>query len=440
MRSHVDMILFCSYLHIHADELDKSFVERIAKASSQELYDIWFEYRRSENKVAQLSFHETYHYYQGLTLPYLFWYSFGCMRGIFQIFRDLKGSDTNFHNWDAKVIGFNNLSVVYSVAGQTNNYQIQKSADPVDGAIKLTAIDLIEAATTLAQFQILVNHKDKSEPIAFKRWTKRNPAYLSVYDFVVSVFEDEKLVLRFLIPMVNAAFKTTQPVRAFIDLINKLLYFIKIESASFKQIIAQPEVRNWNELFEYIISTYFSFEAEPDSTANTADPPYCRLNIENWVDSSYGNIGKSSISHPFINYHALEWIKRSKSNLSYSSFMSYPGYMHGDFLEELSKDFLPAITFLRFHIDGTNDKVLSFGSLGITHKYNFPIEIPDLMAMFSTVKRATKVQYIENHRLCHHSSCPEFRHNYCNSYPIIPANYENCGFLKRLTNLIQIIN
>jgi hypothetical protein len=192
-------------------------------------------------------------------------------------------------------------------------------------------------------------------------------------------------------------------------------------------------------LFEYLFSTYIKFEAEPDSTADTANPPYCRLNIENWVDSSYGNIGDSSISHPFINYHASEWIKKSKLNPAYSSFMDYPGYMSGEFLEELSKEFLPAIAFIRFHIDGVNDRVLSFGSLGITHKYNFPVEIPDLMTIFSAVKRATRVQYIEEHRLCHHSECPEYRQNYCNSYPIIPKNYESCGFPKRITDLIQII-
>jgi hypothetical protein len=33
IRSHVDMILFCNYLHIHSDELDKGFVERIKKAN-----------------------------------------------------------------------------------------------------------------------------------------------------------------------------------------------------------------------------------------------------------------------------------------------------------------------------------------------------------------------------------------------------------------------
>lgn len=437
MRSHVDMILFCSYLQIRPDDLDADFTDRIKKASDNELYNLWFEFSNRENKIGQLSFHETYHYYQGLTLPYLFWYSFICVRGIFDVFRELSQNESDFHNWGAKVEGFNNLSSLHKISEDKGNYYLQKTDKANNNVIDLTLLDLIESATSLAQFQILVDYNEKTDPVSFKRWTLRNSAYLKVYKFLTTVFEDEILVLRFLIPLINASFHTTQPMRAFVDLINNFLYFIATEKTTFKNFIEQKEACKWADLFEYIFLNYIKFEADPDSTADRVDPLYCKLNIENWINSSYGKIDETPISHPFINYHAAEWFRKSRTNLSYSSFMDYPGYMKGDFMQELSKEFFPTITFLKFNIDGVNDRVLTFGSLNYTHNFNFPIPIVDLLTIFSVVKRATEVQYIEGNRLCHHSECPEFHLNFCNSYPVIPNRFELCGFPNKVKKLIN---
>lgn len=399
-----------------------------------------YNYRKGEHKIAQLSFHETYHYYQGLTLPFLFWYSFLCTHIILTTFRELSRQTANFHDWSAIVYGFNNLSEIHRLGGRKGTFHfLADNLSYIQSVIHLTLLDLIESATSLAQYQVSVKYEDITDPIEFKLWTLRNPAYLKVYDFLSATFQDEKLVLRFLIPLINASFKTSQPMRAFIDLINAFDNFIRDEPITFQKFIAQSDPCNWTALFEYIFANYIQFETEPDESAEILNPPYFRLNIENWIDSNFGILDASPLSHPFINFHASEWNSRSKSNPTYSSFMDYPGYVTGDFLKELSRDFFPAISFLRYHIDGINDRVLSFGSLNRAYKYNYPIPIPDLMTIYGVVKRATNVQYVNDHRLCHHTQCPEYKFNYCNSYPIIPVEFERCGFHDRINHLIQIL-
>lgn len=71
MRSHVDMIIFCSYFHIHACDLTSEQITVVKNGGKQQMFQLWLEISGNPNKLGQLSFHEKYHYYQGLRLPYL---------------------------------------------------------------------------------------------------------------------------------------------------------------------------------------------------------------------------------------------------------------------------------------------------------------------------------------------------------------------------------
>lgn len=431
------MAFFCTYMHIHTSELEANLVERIRIANDEELYQIWHELRATRNRVAQLSFHETYHYFQGLNLPYLFLNSINYAHAIFTIFKKLCINNSDFHRWDASIVGLDSLSVSHTIEGTIGTLQLISIPGNNSSSVSLNLIDLLEAATTLAQFQVSVTINEKTEPRAFKKWTINNPSYLKVYKFLSIIFNDDKLTLRLLIPLINASFHTSQPIRAFTDLLNGLHSLKLNESSLYNTFLAQKEPCKWDELFKYISSKYITFETEINNITNNDNRAYCMLTIANWVGSSYGQFNSSPVNHPFINYHAYDWIKRAEENASYTAFISLPGYMPTSFIKEIAKDFFPSIIFLKIHIDGINDRFLTIGSIETTHSYTFPIPFLDLMTIFSAVKRAANIQYINEHRFCTHSKCPEFQQNYCNSYPAIPEDFRTCGFPARLNHLIR---
>ena len=54
----------------------------------------------------------------------------------------------------------------------------------------------------------------------------------------------------------------------------------------------------------------------------------------------------------------------------------------------------------------------------------------DQFTIFGAVRRATGAFYADDMRLCPHRECPEYGHNYCNSWIFIHKTYQECGFLR----------
>ena len=51
------------------------------------------------------------------------------------------------------------------------------------------------------------------------------------------------------------------------------------------------------------------------------------------------------------------------------------------------------------------------------------------------IRRAADALYDADNRLCHHTDCPHYTPNYCNTYPVIPDRFEECGFPRRVAQL-----
>src|SRR5262249_44025680 len=113
-------------------------------------------------------------------------------------------------------------------------------SDVID-QLELTALDLLECATSLAEFQLSTEAQKRSDPLALRRWAKRNPAYLQPFDFAARFLGSESLALRTLLPLINASFHTTQPNRAFGEFLGRLWGNFVQESEFSRRFLEQVE-------------------------------------------------------------------------------------------------------------------------------------------------------------------------------------------------------
>jgi len=68
------------------------------------------------------------------------------------------------------------------------------------------------------------------------------------------------------------------------------------------------------------------------------------------------------------------------------------------------------------------------------------IPIPDLLAMYSAVRRASGAHFDADHRLCQHVACPHYIPNYCNSYPGVPrTDPARCKFPSTMSQLVEMV-
>ncbi|WP_408041541.1 hypothetical protein [Tenacibaculum amylolyticum] len=408
---------------------------QIKNADQQELYEIFLNIRKRNLKVGALTFHENYHYWQGLRLPYMFWSSFISINHTFKSFIKLSTNNQDYLRWNVTIPTLSIYSKKHSVVGELGSLEINDEGNTI---ANLSIIDLLEAATTMAEFQVSVGYTDRVEPIVFSRWCKRNPSYTNVFKFVSKLFNDEKLVLRLLIPFVNGAFFTSQPVKAFIYLLNKFETWQKNDSFA-HEFLSQKEPCKWNLLVEQLLDSLL-FETEENSSSNIFDPRFFKLTLENWVNSHFIFQGVQKLHHPFINKQADKWIELCKVNEGFKSVLDYPGYLNDQIIKYVSQKFNPAVTFAKFTFASGESRVLTFGQLGYGVEYDWPLPLIDLFTIYSTMKRAAMIQYFDKHRMCGHKNCSFFESNFCNSYPVIPRDFNECGFPNRINYLTKAIN
>ncbi len=435
MRSHIDTIMFCRYLYLDSNDYISFSETQIQTANQQELFEIFLAIQSENQKISTLSFHENYHYWQGLRLPYLVWSSFTGIYNVLGAFSHASQKDTDYTNWEMDIPILNIYSQKHYISGEIDNLEIDHSNNT---GISLSIIDLLEAATSIAEYQVSVSHAERTNPITFSRWCKKNPAYINVFRFVSKLLCDEELTLRLLIPFVNGAFSTNQPVRAFIYLIKDFKLWQMNDPISIK-FLAQKEPCKWDVLVEELLEK-LPYTDKENSSMDPTNEKFFKLTIENWVDSYFSFSGNQKLYHPFVHEQASKWLELSYVDAGFKSVLNYPGYLNSQIVEYVSKHFNPVVTFVKFTLNSGSSKVVAFGQLGNEIKYDWPIPMLDLYTIYSTIKKAAKVQFFEKHRMCGHNDCSFFEDNYCNSYPSIPNNMNDCGFPNRINNLINLFH
>jgi len=418
IRSHVDPCLFARFIYVDGSVVSPAVLEQIEGAPDQERY--FAAWRAQHESTPHVIFHEAYHFWQGLRLPYVYWYALLSFRGVAQAF-DTANSVGDVHEWDMLIPEFYRPRLSYQLfhVGRRSVELSTRGATPESYIARavVSALDLLEAAASIAQYQATVGTAMASDPLAFARWCKRTPSYTRVFTFVARVLESEETALRSLLPLINTCFRTSDPVRAF----HIVLAVLAREMDTVDEWLGQPEPLWWSGHFDEWLDAYAGFEGPPDSTTDLLKPTYCRLTLDHWT--------ANSLEHPLLSKSARAWIEAAAENPVYGWAIDQPAWA-SDVLSKAREDFEPTATVVRFGLAGTGNRVFV-----MSREDRLTYDIRDLLTIWSVIRRAAGSHFDPDHRLCHHSSCPEFQANYCNSYPIIPSRFEDCGFPPRLKRI-----
>ena len=175
-------------------------------------------------------FHERYHYWQGLSLPYLVRQAALTREAAFRAFRSLAANQADFHVWSASPPEVADLSHRILV-WENSRHLLQFSEEqdcrglPEDApqGTRLSIVDLVEGAASIAEWQVTAAPQN-TQPDAtdFRRWLVRVPAYTRAYEFASRVLRDDTIALRSILPLICASLRTTKPLLAFLTLLQGL--------------------------------------------------------------------------------------------------------------------------------------------------------------------------------------------------------------------------
>ena len=151
------------------------------------------------------------------------------------------------------------------------------------------------------------------------------------------------------------------------------------------------------------------------------------------------------MGHPVLATPASRWSQLEHEDPRLGNVMDQPQFAGRDILDLLQDGFAPPLTIVTVHPPDGADRVVLLSHMANSEdpfraKYDvtFKAFIADALTTYGSVRRASGVHFDYDQRTCGHKQCPEYPWNYCNSYPIVPAAYEQCGFKERLKRLIEL--
>lgn len=450
-HSHVDLCMFIQILEVNEANIPTELVETLLSRDYSSIskvlngIDSVSIFSRDVFIHPETNLHESVHVIQAVIYPFLRWYAMGAFKTVVDVFRELDDllKITSYDDVNSYHIPiFSILEVDYyiwdlskKVFGWTYKHEIGISLDEkpprnLDALqlIRLNAVDLIENAASLIQYKIS-SGIDFPSWREFSRWSKRNRSYVRVIDFVRDYIGDDDLAVRIFCPLVQVAFETNQPVRAFMTLLGALKY--NNEKGNLSIFIEQKEPCRWIELFDTYMDMIDFDEADYGDIASTQ---FFRL--DRYLTSNFRLSGQ--LGHPVIGNFSKLWGELERSDLSYRYAFTAPnGYAKQ--INEISEIFRAPITLLKFSIRGEN-VVLVAGDLqrmglamvdGVSEADMRGVFI-DFLLMFSVARGFGNALMDPDFRLCHHKDCPLYQRNYCNMWIFIPKKFEECGFLDRV--------
>lgn len=438
VRSHVDPCLFVVFVHVqgeHLTEILRDAVESFLPSDGDSLRPLR---SKLHPRSQQLLFHEIYHFWQGLRLPFLFRYATLSFRQMMIAFRELSRSTTAFTEWSCQLPEFQRLTGP-SYLGFLPGGKLFWGATPerfpqAADRIKLTILSMLECAASVAEFQV-ASGSSIADPSSLRRWAKRNPAYLDLFDFVAGYLDDETLALRLILPLINAAFHTTIPERAFVELLARAWGQLANTSEFSDAFLAQPEPCRWPDLFDHFLGQ-LKYDRH-DYVLRQFETSFYRISMEELASLTYGH---ADIGHPFLARLAQQWVETARESPAYYSVLDLPGYCA--VLEDCSDKFSPPVTVFQFHLGGDRDRVFLEANTRAVDDYagaTFKGMIADVLTIYGAVRRASGAHFDPDQRTCHHVGCTLYQPNFCNVYPIVPGHHTSCGFPARIGRLISIM-
>lgn len=432
MRSHVNQSTFIQYLFVPASEEDLDLHDLLANREDKEaLQNAW---NRQSAKTPLLFFHETYHYWQGLRLPFLYRFAILSYRLMMQAYREMAALSQPLRDWDCLLPDLYRLAIPARIYwyddGSLGSFALGDTEGPpaTDATAwwEVTPQGLLETAASVSEFQVTTDKATPLDVITFRRWCKRHPAYLDAYDIASKVLGEE-LALMAVVPLINGAFETSDPLRGFVEVLSKMNGALR--GGQLDSFVGQSEPRRWAEYVDLALSEVH-FESNEDDTALFGGP-FHRVTLSTWIGATDSN--GQQLVHPFLTQKAMDWQRRADVRPAYRWLLSQPAWVEESVLLEALHELDPPLSFLKFRLP-SRDVVVSVGDTSLPS-----MVLKQLLTIYSVVLRASEAGYDPGNRLCHHVQCPLYTANYCSTYPAIPLDFRDCQFPEIHEEISQIL-
>jgi hypothetical protein len=447
IKSHVDPATFVRVLYVDPGDLEPDLAARLERVDDVAAFgEIWKdELARRFGPI----FHETYHLWQGVRLPYLHRYAAIAMHRFAEAFRFGVSNFERLDDWQFEVPELHRLTVPFR-CWLLDGYQVAmggseaRTPDDAVAEYRLSERDLLENAASLAEWSVSIADRlgppASLEPTHFRRWVKRHPAYMQAFEMVERGLGETALALRCTLPMICAAFTTSRPVVAFCTLLVNVRRLVRDKPAWWQRFLAQPEPCRWVDVMESFLDDA-PFEAEPDADADLMGGAYCRLTLQAWAFATRTTDGGRFPMHPFLSAMAQSWMEQEASMPQMGWLMALPAWVDGK-ASEAAAAIEPPLSIARIALPSGRIRVVAFREgIGRNQLHAFGVkdfgdnQIADLLTVASIVKRATGAHFHPKLQLCGHTQCAYHAGNYCNSYPAVPADHRTCTFPDRYVKI-----
>lgn len=447
MRSHVDPCMFAAFIHVPRAQMGPQLLAALRALNPVQGTAPDALLALMTPRSRQVEFHETYHVWQGMCLPFVHRYARLSWHKAMQAFGVLACSTPAYRQWDCMLPEFEVLTLEARVArrGQALFCAGARAVlpDALDEVVQLRPLDLMECAASLAEYQVTTTG-DRCDPAVLARWAKRNPAYLLPYTFAARYLGDPRLALRAILPLLNATFHTTEPVRTYVELLMRLRSQFDGGAPDWAELRAAPEPCHWDAVFDMLLDA-IAFEGPVNADGRLLGSPYHRLTREAWVGGAWHS-GGDFLAHPFLSLPARAWQAAEQAQPELGLLMGQPGWVRPQTRHAALRRFAPMLTVYRFHVDGVNDRTVvtghadgsGFTSLPVAGPSHWRGLVADVLTMYGAVRRASGAHFDSDQRTCHHRDCPHHGENFCNMFPGVPATHTACSFPERMRHLIDI--
>ena len=431
LRTHIDLALFSLVFHIDADDVPEKFRDMLSGSNDLLSFDEVIDTLFADERFRTLLFHETYHFWQALRLPYLYFYGLKWFQGstaaLPQMLPITAISDVRNAFDIGAVPEFQQISHKRQIKLQDRvltDPRDPQSAVDLRVSAELSAIDLMEGAATFCQWQVQQEISSRLDIKAFRRWCKRNPSYTTAFRFADDWIQDDTLLMRSFVPLVCGAFHTSDPPRAFAE----LLFVLQRWSSdpNFVTTMSYPDPRPWSHMIVPFLDA-LKFDAPPNSITSLYDPKYCRLTMDFWLyDTTY--------RHPVLSKFALEWNEAIKAAEKPDWFnqeaelVYQPAWMDQSvFINNLIHRGPPIIFFVLHQPTGARRVIPYVDFEALTNVANAR-ELLYLCGMHGAIRKLSGMSFDPLHRFCYHTGCPEYEPNFCNLYFAVPKDHVDCQF------------
>jgi hypothetical protein len=452
IRSHLDPTLFVVFLHIDARSYDEEFRALARSLETGPGTNISPLFNGLKDREHRIVAHERYHFWQGLRLPFLHIYALMTLRNSVLGARELAKAEPDWRRWpklDPITTGFDRLDMAFHLSGDRSGQLAfaRQGLPPAEYNLSSNIKDMLECAASIFDYQAscTTSFSEMSDPICFASWRKLRPRYLKVYDFLSSFFQSEQLALRSALPLINAAFRTSNPEVALALLAGKIWHLLVGHNKRDHPFLAQPEPVRWPDLFRSLLEDlpYDLPYGETPETIDFSEPAFYYLDPERWLGLSLGG----GLQHPLLGPLAHEWLRRAKHVPGLEDYLDLPGYIINEEAHQFAASAEPQLRVVRVFLEDGSDKTFAVGEGLVgpafidnsfrTHSASeFRGFLLDMMAVYGAFRRSCEVHMTETTRTCGHIACPHYEDNLCNAYPLIPNSYAQCGFPSRLSKWI----